>query len=116
MNFPFALAWFQTGSSVTCDPPVLDTDKDYVIIVDEDKLGEILLSLLDDGYSYDSTIKYPGTDFTSLRKGNINLIMTSSWDFYNKFQLATNLCKKLNVKMKHNRVAIFQAILYGKVE
>jgi hypothetical protein len=42
-----------------------------------------------------------------------NLIITPDKDFYQKFILGTNLARYLNLLKKIDRVALFQAVLYG---
>jgi hypothetical protein len=51
--------------------------------------------------------------FTSLTRGELNLIVTDDEGFADRFMLATRLCTRLNLKMKDERVALFQAVLYG---
>jgi len=51
--------------------------------------------------------------FSSYEKGNINLIVTEDYGFYNKFIAATSVAKRLNLLEKDDRVALFQAVLYA---
>ena len=53
------------GSRVTCDPPVMDTDRDMLCLVKD------------------------------------------------RFMVATRLAKRFNLQAKADRVALFQAVLYG---
>jgi hypothetical protein len=57
---------------------------------------------------------YAGTAFTSLKLDELNLIVTDQEEFYDKFMLATHVCKSLNVLDKQHRITVFQATLYGK--
>jgi len=52
-------------------------------------------------------------EFNSWRKGNINLVVTSSTLFKLKFLAANNLVRQLGLKKRPERVKIFQRILYG---
>lgn len=114
------LAWEPVGSRVTCDPPPMNTDYDVLVLVSEkDKrhMDEYALPL---GYvkggSIDATINYPATPhsrFISYRKGDTNLIVTSDVEFFNRFMAATKVAKQLNLLKKSDRIALFQAVLYG---
>ena len=84
-----------TGSAYICDPPVTNTDKDFVVLA---KPGyEQFLS--DKGFTYSmSEQEYDSLgEFTSWRKGSTNLIVTPA----------------LNLRSKYDRIALFQCILYG---
>lgn len=52
-----------------------------------------------------------GSSFNSWRKGEINLILTLSEDWYDKFMEASDCCKALNVLDKAKRVEIFAKIV-----
>ena len=111
------LAVEYVGSRVTCSPPPTDTDEDVLLLCDN--ITRLQDECVRDGYTRDGDEKYliPEGEvclFTSLRKGNINIIATESKDFFDKFMLATKVCKKLNVMKKIDRVTVFQAILYQK--
>ena len=105
----------KVGSRVTCDPAPMDTDEDILILTNQ--IYGLLSDCKDDGfdvgeiYLSDDT---PGSMFYCLRKEYINLIVTESEIFFDKFMLATHVCKTLNVLKKENRIVVFQAILYGK--
>jgi hypothetical protein len=105
------------GSRVTCDPAPVDTDEDILILCDS--LTRLYAACASNGYTFDGDGKYiveDGIDprFISIRRGNTNLICTEDPEFFDKFVLATSVCKKLNVLKKLDRVTVFQAILYQK--
>ncbi len=106
---------YQTGSSVICDPPVTDTDIDYVIYTNEEvKLDTFLkckgfTKSCADEQEYD--LEEEG--FTCYRRENINLIIINERSWYRKWVLATKVARKLNLKVKADRVMLFRAILYG---
>ncbi len=106
---------YQTGSSVICDPPVTDTDIDYVIYTNEEvKLDTFLkcegfTKSCADEEEYD--LEEEG--FTCYRRENINLIIINERSWYRKWVLATKVARKLNLKVKADRVMLFRAILYG---
>ena len=121
MNFllPFiALSVFATGSAVTCDPPVLDTDEDWLVLVEHHD-RETIASMLRTGWA---PCCLPGADeynaeaghwtFTAWRKGRINLIVTDDQAIYLRSCGATLLAKHLNLLDKQDRVALFRAIKF----
>jgi len=101
------------GSRVTCDPAPTDTDEDWLVLVREvpvEKLQEA-------GFSQEGSPEfYTGNDaggFRSWRKGDLNVITTQSDEFYRLFLTATYLAKRFNLLRKQDRIALFQAVLYG---
>jgi hypothetical protein len=100
------------GSRVTCDPAPTYTDEDVLLLTDdiETLIGDCIeVGFVRDG---DHKASYP-KEFVSLRSGELNFIVTDNEEFYNKFMLATHVCKSLNVMSKINRITVFQAILYN---
>lgn len=113
---------FPCGSRVTCDPAVLDTDEDWMIRVNLNDIESINLRLEKLGFTLggsiclnDRTLEHPQL-FWSFTKGDLNLLITSSLDFYTKFFNATRVAKELNILSKADRVMLFQVILYGNYE
>jgi len=105
----------QTGSAYICNPPVTDTDIDYICICDGE-LSQAIDLLTGAGYSvtdYDDEDYPEDSVFITFRKDKINLIVTADEDFYNKFVAATEVAKHLNLLKKSDRVMLFQAVLYG---
>ena len=108
--FDYAIKLEYVGSRVTCVPAPTDTDEDVLILVkDAVKFAEkcVNAGFVDKG-------SYVGAAFISLIQGEVNLIVTHEEEFYDKFMLATHVCKSLNVLDKQHRITVFQAILYGK--
>lgn len=114
-NYLWALAhWDITpvGSRVTCSPPPMATDIDYLVLGNARKIKKHLIAT---GFRPEYRSKYNyNSIFYSLRYNNINVIVTSSKRFQRKFLLATSIAKELNLLEKYHRVALFQAILYDK--
>lgn len=108
------------GSRVTCDPPPMDTDEDHLILIESEDLAAALDALADDGYVahtprgryYHESSGRP-SEFVSVRKGEINLLITSKDKFFRRFIAATSIAKRFNLMDKEDRVALFQAVLYG---
>src|SRR5688500_13542245 len=102
------------GSRVTCDPAPTDTDYDYLVVSPwRRNRPEKLLEK--HGYTLDSrAYATQRSDFKSWRNGDVNLIVTTSEVFAAKHRVATALCRRLNLLNKPDRIAVFQAVLYGK--
>lgn len=99
-----------TGSSYTCEPPVLNTDVDFICQVDS--LQEFVpvaqdLKWVLGGADYGA---YMGP-FKAFRSDNINLIVTDHPLFYQQYVTATELAKRFNLLDKKDRIDLFQAIV-----
>lgn len=114
------------GSRVTCNPPPLDTDQDVLVEVHSCNRIAMEEQMRQEGYVLEGSaptdvvaglgdVMDPQRVFTSMRKGSMNYILTSDPDFYQRFTAATELAKKFNVLAKADRIAMFQAVLYGNV-
>jgi hypothetical protein len=107
------------GSRVTCDPPPSDTDEDWLVLAQDSHTLSLLLDQLalagfqweGDTEHYQETTK---DGFMSWRKGALNLIVTKSESFWERHRAATHVCKMLNLADKQHRIAVFQAVLYGR--
>jgi len=101
------------GSRVTCDPPPVDTDEDWLVLVTD--VPETRMK--ETGFGQDGSPEfYTGNDaggFRSWRKGDLNVITTQSDEFYRLFLTATYLAKRFKLQRKEDRIALFQAVLYG---
>jgi hypothetical protein len=108
------------GSRVTCQPPPTSTDIDVLVLVPRGPVHRIMQlgGWVKDGTKFEAVnyVKkqdgYPNY-FTSYRKGDVNIIVTRHERFYNLFSLATDLAQRLNLLKKPDRIALFQAVLYG---
>lgn len=101
------------GSRVTCNPAPTDTDEDWLVITMEDPEAD----LVEAGFTQDGSPEfYTGNDaggFRSWRKGDLNIVTTQSSEFFDRFMTATYLAKRFNLLRKEDRIALFQAVLYG---
>ena len=112
------VAFSPTGSRFMCDPPVMDTDIDFVVlVVDHDAASEVLTANgwakcvgenSDEEDSYDEL-----GEFSAYRKDNFNLIVCDDRAYYIKYCAATLLSTKLNLLDKAERCALFQTIIKG---
>ena len=107
---------YQTGSSVICNPPVTDTGIDYVIYTNEEVKLDTFLKCEGFTKSCEDAEEYDlGEEgFTCYRRENINLIIINERSWYSKWVLATKVARKLNLKVKADRVMLFKAILYDE--
>jgi hypothetical protein len=103
------------GSRATCNPPVLDTDRDVLVLIENcvlageacDRLGFVTSSSLLDQEAR-------AMMFVSVKRDELNLIITDSQEFYRRFLAARSIAKRLNLREKSDRIALFQAVLYGQ--
>lgn len=105
---------YATGSQVTCNPPPGDaSDVDYLVYTSK-SLDKLLKYLEENSFEVEGSPEYDihNSQFASFRKGKVNLIVTNSIDFCMNHRLATEVCKKLNLLEKSDRIMVFKAILY----
>ena len=112
------------GSRVTCNPPPTTTDRDWLVLVSEDKFDFFAAELLADGWVVGGSM-IPNDEnylpesvrfnsFTKTIDGTPeNLIVTVSEEFHRRFLAASAVAKRLNLLDKADRIALFQAVLYG---
>lgn len=108
------------GSRITCNPPPMDTDEDWLVYLPPGEFA-IFEETLIMGMAFEfggSRIHSGGClvgdkdSFQSYTLGQINVIATASEEFFDKFMQATNEAKRLNLLSKADRIALFQKILY----
>lgn len=110
------------GSRVTCSPPVMNTDADYLIECPsaDTAVSAVVGVLSSAGYQWEGSSKHyqycAGVGFMSWRKNDTNLIVTANPDFAKRHRIATALCARLNLMKKADRIAVFQAVLYGETQ
>jgi hypothetical protein len=110
------IEWHDVGSRVSCNPPPTDTDRDILcLVIDADAFAAAAT-----GFHWGGSVVGPLSEaiernvFVSLRSRDVNLIVTSDARFAARFLVATRLATQLNLLNKNDRVALFQAVLYGK--
>jgi|SRR6478735_12342843 len=101
------------GSRYTCTPPVMDTDKDTVILVRD--VAEAEQALLEEGWAPCGKGEYVDTYFKAFRKGEDNYVITAEQLFFERYLLAAQVCRALNVQEKEQRSAIHTALLNAGV-
>ncbi len=100
------------GSRYICNPPPMDTDLDILVLAHptaKQKLDKALEEWL--GKRPEHNEEYGNSPFLSVRKGEVNLLLTYSKGFYQKFVAAANICKKLNVLSKEDRITLHGLII-----
>lgn len=106
---------FAVGSRITCDPAPTDTDEDFLVVVRKRNPGAMAAAgfELDTGGSH-----YEPSEgqFNSWRKGSLNLIVTDDRKFARRFLAASAVAQRLNLLNKADRIALFQAVLYGATD
>jgi hypothetical protein len=109
LHTPGIVKFEHVGSRVTCCPPPMDTDDDWLLLINN-KFSPLQAELWALGGS-----NLPKDKFTSFSEvlGDKNLIITKDIEFYDKFVKATMLCRNLNLMQKPDRICLFQAILYN---
>ena len=109
----------RAGSRITCNPPPDDTDEDWIIWI-ERPIQEVDKRLIGLGFELGGSIirntekDWKESTFFSYTKGDLNLIITPSEEFFDKFLEATKLAKQINIIRKENRIKLFQCILYDR--
>jgi len=110
------------GSRVTCNPPPAATDLNLLVLVDEAKWDAARDMLLLLGFEHDGSDISDRHDFVfdssfrSYSRGEVNVIITADDDFHARFLAASSVAKRLNLLQKEDRVALFQAVLYGNAD
>lgn len=116
------------GSRVTCDPAPTDTDQDVIVLVEYiqasackimppehfkaiKKYADMESLLVMDGWVCGGSGDQDD-EFESWTKDDLNLILTSDIEFYNRFVSATTVCAHLNVLDKEDRKKVFRSVLY----
>lgn len=110
---------YPVGSRETCNPAPEDGDYDYLCLVENRESFVVVakgLGYTDETFQCSEKYLSVGRRFTSLRKGELNLIATDDESFVQKFRAATSIAKKFNLLKRDDRVALFQAVLYGMID
>lgn len=129
-----AKEYLHTGSSIICNPPVMDTDFDIVMLVDKDNYETSLFTSLGyvlpecaqtqegiDQYREEMATmqKYAKLDnpnylhFFTVRKDDINLIVTPCEVLFKRWWNATVWATTLNLQSKKDRRDFFMLVKYG---
>ncbi len=107
------------GSQVTCSPPPESSDHDYLALVSNLNYAKNFLESV--GFDSEEYAKDIADDwdsknpdqFLSMRSGKTNIILTDDEASFRRFMAATSVAARLNLLDKKDRIALFQAVLYG---
>lgn len=108
---------FPTGSRYICSPPSMFTDVDFVVYCPRElsndliKCGYVKSSVPDYGIAGD----FEGS-FSSWRRGNVNLIHTTSITFADRHVIASHICKVHNVLSKYQRIVVHDIVRSEKAK
>jgi hypothetical protein len=101
------------GSRVTCVPPPVGTDQDYLMFVDAGvQRFDVIIALLLDDWNHGGSCE-PGEEgdgWATFRKDDENIILTWDLDFHDSFLAASAGAKALNLLNKEERIILFQAV------
>lgn len=102
------------GSFFTCNPPP-DTDIDILCLMKPtlDLIGDFVVPLFKDGWNFQEEYGLDEAEFTALKKkgSKVNIILTHHRAFFDKFIVARNVCKLLNIMDKKQRIDIHHEIM-----
>lgn len=110
---------YATGSRVICPESCRpDSDWDFIALVEDLKSAASAVMALgfEPGGSLshiEHIINSKTHPFLSFRRGEVNLMLTQNLDHYEKFCLATRVCKSLKLAKRPDRVTVFEAITRG---
>lgn len=100
---------FPIGSRYVCDPPVMDTDRDTLFFVNDVPTAET--TLLRDGWTPCLNGEYFDVAFKAFRKGIDNYVITAQRYFFDKYVLAAQVAKALNLQNKEDRIKVHETLL-----
>lgn len=99
-----------TGSYFMCDPPVITTDIDFMVLTTNINAARILLCRA--GWvSSNSSEDYPEENMHPMRRGRFNALIVDSQEYFDKWRLATEVSRDLNLLNKEDRVKVFRRIV-----
>lgn len=118
VNLPSGAIVVPVGSRITCNPPPMDTDEDFLVLVEDKEAAIKGLRSLGFEYSadpvklaeYERLNETSQWSFTSLFFGDVNYIVTDSPFFFERFLTATHICKTLNLLNKADRILVFEGV------
>lgn len=102
------LATYPTGSNYICNPPVVDTDIDTVVLVNG--YYDYRKMLAEEGWGACAKENYVDGTVYAVRKGLHNYIVVEDPDIFNDWVVATEAARALNLTKKEDRVTLFKTI------
>lgn len=115
-ELPFPVQQIEpVGSRVTVDPPPTTTDEDWLALLPAGANLNEAATLLDEsgwtwGGSAETALDDGGHCFTTFRDGDVNVIITTSAEFFRRFLVGRDICKRLNLTSKADRVYVHRRV------
>ena len=105
---------FRTGSREICDPPVLTTDVDWVVLIEDDPIKiKVSALMMLTGLAAKSVKEGYEPDSANLYVGDVNVIVLSTKEQFAKWYIATAAAKQMNLLLRRDRVDVFNAVCRG---
>lgn len=106
---------YLTGSRAICKNPPEDSDTDYLVTL-YNGMEEVLAYLKDHGFEpvEGSNKGYADEVQWSLKRGNLNLILSRDAEFSDRWKAATEEAKRLGLKLRSERAALFREMVDEK--
>jgi hypothetical protein len=102
------------GSRVTCEPPVLDTDCDIIVLFERYPGLAAMQSAIYQAGGEQCGEDYGGeAELIPMRLGDHNYLLTLSPTYYRTFLHVTAVAKHLNLLDKADRKAVFACLMDG---
>jgi len=101
------------GSRAVCDPPVFGTDVDFLIYSEAlivEKLTKAKYEMVSLSVDYFQSPEKDWEKRTVWRKGVINLIVTQSEKFRDRWNISTHICRKYNLRQKSHRILVYETL------
>lgn len=84
-------------------------DMDICVLVRD--VDDAVVSLEEHGYEQTGRAGYADDEFTTFRKGHVNLLLSEDKEWFNKFLTAAEVCRYLKTADKTQRKAIHRIIM-----
>ena len=97
------LEYYHTGSRLVAKTHWDDVD----FVVKVDNIAKYKDQLASEGWSDNDEYKELEKEFESVKKNNINIILTQDQEYFNKWVEASNIVSTYQIKEKDNRIAAF---------
>lgn len=111
-QLPRVIKWALIGSALYMAHAA---DVDFIVLVNDDAI-KYAQELVETGWArccgdYDNR----DMSWTSIRRGNVNLMITHDSAFYGRYERAMQVCKYLQLTNKGDRVAVCQIVRDGRL-
>jgi hypothetical protein len=91
-------------------------DIDVLLLVeredgDDQAIEDVMRALDEAGFSYTGDPSGDEDEFRTLRRGDINVIVTDEVDFFVRFMRAAEVCKFLGLRQKWERIGVHRILM-----